>query len=169
LRLIASSKETTRMTGKTLDRIDWKILDELQDDARTPLEKIAEHLSLPPEDVKSRARVMEESGVIAGYRADVNPRKAGYSISVMISVSTDEARHEQIINDALAGNPEVAACWSVTGASDFVVLAHVPSLEFLEELLENLSAHGKLTTSIVLPRYGEKRGKLFPPRESMTD
>ena len=98
----------------------------------------------------------------------MNPRKAGYALSAIISVSIDGASQDQIINDALAENPEVTACWSVTGATDFLVEAHAPSLEFLEELLNDLARHGRLTTSIVLPRYGARR-KIRPPRESMTD
>jgi hypothetical protein len=56
----------------------------------------------------------------------------------------------------------------VTGASDFLLEAHAPSLEFLEELLNELAKYGRLTTSIVLPRYGKRR-IISPPRESMTD
>lgn len=156
------------MDGRLPDGTDWQILGALQENARAPFSEIARELGLTEEDVASRARRMEESGVITGYRADVDPRKAGYNISAIISVSIDGTSRDQIINDALAENHEVTACWSVTGASDFLVEAHVPSLEFLEELLSDLARHGKLTTSIVLPRYGKRR-KILPPRESMTD
>jgi Lrp/AsnC family leucine-responsive transcriptional regulator len=156
------------MSENTLNEMDWKILDKLQNDARIPFEELARELGIPEEEAAARVKRMEEEGVITGYRADVNPRRAGYNISAIISVSADGASREQIINDALSGNPEVTSCWSVTGASDFLLEAHVPSLEFLEELLQELGTHGRLTTSIVLPRYA-KRKKIFPPRESMTD
>ncbi|MDR3077061.1 MAG: Lrp/AsnC family transcriptional regulator, partial [Synergistaceae bacterium] len=129
---------------------------------------IAYALDITEEEAASRVKRMEEEGIITGYRAEVDPRKVGYNLSAIISVSTDGVSHDQIINDAIAGNPELTACWSVTGASDFLVEAHVPSLEFLEELLNELARHGRLTTSIVLPRYGKRR-KIHPPRESMTD
>jgi Lrp/AsnC family leucine-responsive transcriptional regulator len=156
------------MSGNTLEAIDWNILGELQDNARTPLEDIARKLGITAEETAARVKRMENEGVITGYRTDVDPRKAGYGISAIISVSTDGTSRDQIINDALANNPEVTSCWSVTGASDFMLEAHVPSLEFLEELLSELGRHGRLTTSIVLPRYA-KRKKILPPRESMTD
>jgi Lrp/AsnC family leucine-responsive transcriptional regulator len=156
------------MTGRLPDETDWLILGALQDDARTPVSEIARAIGIPEDDAAARVARLEADGVITGYRAEVDPRKAGYSLSAIISVSTDGASHDQIINDALACNPEVTACWSVTGASDFLVEAHAPSLEFLEELLNDLARHGKLTTSIVLPRYGKRR-KIHPPRESMTD
>jgi Lrp/AsnC family leucine-responsive transcriptional regulator len=156
------------MSTRALDESDWKILSELQDDARVPIGEIARKIGISEDDAAARARRMEQDGVITGYRADVDPRKAGYGISVMISVSTDGSTPEQIIHDSLAETPEVTACWSVTGAADYLLEAHVPSLEFLEELLGDMSRHGKLTTSIVLPRYGKRR-KILPPRESMTD
>jgi Lrp/AsnC family leucine-responsive transcriptional regulator len=155
------------MAGRQPDETDWRILGELQENARASFEDLASRLGIPEDEVASRVKRLEDDEVITGYRAEVNPRKAGYNISALISVSTDGAS-DQIINDALADNPEVTACWSVTGASDFMVEAHVPSLEFLEELLGNLARHGRLTTSIVLPRYGRRR-KIHPPRESMTD
>jgi Lrp/AsnC family leucine-responsive transcriptional regulator len=147
--------------------MDWKILSELQDDARVSSGDLARKLGISSEETAARVKRMEDEGVITGYRADIDPRKTGYNISAVISVSTDGAS-DQIINDALANNPEVTSCWSVTGASDFLLEAHVPSLEFLEELLQDIGRHGRLTTSIVLPRYA-KRKKIFPPRESMTD
>lgn len=156
------------MSSTTLDRTDWQILDELQNNARVPFEELSRKVALTPEDVAARVRRMEDEGVITEYRAVVNPRKAGHNLSALISVSVDGSAQDQIINDALTATPEVTACWSITGASDFLLEAHVPSLEFLEELLSDLSRYGRLTTSIVLPRYG-RRGKIHPPRVSMTD
>ena len=156
------------MAVRKMDETDWRILDILQDDARTPMNELAAAAGLSEREAAGRVKSLEEDGVITGYRAEVNPRKAGYALSAIISVSTDGTSQDQIINDALAENPEVTACWSVTGASDFMLEAHAPSLEFLEELLNDLARHGRLTTSIVLPRYGTRR-KIRPPRESMTD
>ena len=150
------------------DATDWRILEELQRDARAHFEELAGRLGIGKDELESRVKRMEADGIITGYRADVDPRKTGYNISAIISVSVEGKAQDQIINDALAENPEVTACWSVTGASDFLLEAHAPSLEFLEELLNELAKYGRLTTSIVLPRYGKRR-KILPPRESMTD
>ena len=156
------------MKTKLPDATDWRILEELQRDARTSFGELAAKLGAGEAEIESRVKRMEDDGIITAYRADVDPRKAGYGISAIISVSTEGKAQDQIINDALADNPEVTACWSVTGASDFLLEAHAPSLEFLEELLNELAKYGRLTTSIVLPRYGKRR-KILPPRESMTD
>ena len=156
------------MDGITIDATDWRILDILQDEARTPLDKLAAEAEITEDEAAARVKRLEDEGVITGYRAEVNPRKAGYVLSALISVSTEGVSRDQIINDALAENPEVTSCWSVTGASDYMLVAHVPSMEFLEELLNDLARHGRLTTSLVLPRYAGRR-KIKRPRESMTD
>ncbi|MDR1134322.1 MAG: Lrp/AsnC family transcriptional regulator [Synergistaceae bacterium] len=156
------------MENKLPDATDWRILEELQRNARTPFGELAAKLGVAEAEFESRVKRMEADGIITGYRADIDARKAGYAISAMISVSAEGNAHDQIINDALAGNPEITACWSVTGASDFLLEAHAPSLEFLEELLNELAKYGRLTTSIALPRYGKRR-IISPPRESMTD
>jgi Lrp/AsnC family leucine-responsive transcriptional regulator len=153
---------------REMDDTDWRILDELQKNARVPFERLAEMLNLSPEAAEDRVKRLESDGVIMEYRAVVNPRKVGYGLSALISVSTEGGNSDQIINDALSELPEVISCWSVTGASDYLLEVHVSSLEFLEELLSDLARHGRLTTSIVLPRYAKNR-PIKPPRLSMTD
>jgi Lrp/AsnC family leucine-responsive transcriptional regulator len=64
---------------------------------------------------------------------------------------------DKIMSEVISNIPEVVSCWSVTGTNDYVMEAHVPTLEFLEELLTELSQQGKLTTSIVLPSTVKKR------------
>lgn len=154
--------------ARSLDDIDWKILDELQKDARISVEKLARDAGVPPAEAESRIRRMEEDGVISGYGATVNPRRAGYPLSALVGLSTKEGNPDQIINDELATTPEVLSCWSVTGTSDYLLEVQAPSLEFLEELLSDLARHGRLTTSIVLPSSAKKR-HIQKPRLSMTD
>jgi Lrp/AsnC family leucine-responsive transcriptional regulator len=150
-----------------VDEIGWKILDELQKNGRVSFKQLAEMVNLSPTAVIERVKRMEDEGIIAGYSAVINPRKVGYSLSAIISLSANPGS-EQIINESLSGIPEVLSCWSLTGTNDFMLEIQVPSLEFLEELLSELSRYGKLMTSIVLPS-SEKRRIISPPRVSMTD
>lgn len=104
--------------------------------------------------------------MISGYSAEINPNKAGYRLCALISMQTDYGNPDRIVHKAISEIPEVLSCWSVTGTSDFLLEVQVPSLEFLEELLTELSKHGRLTTSIVLPSSVTKR-RLGPPRREM--
>lgn len=148
---------------KELDCINWKILEELQQNSRISFRQIADKVNLSPTAVIERVRHMEEEGIIVGYTTIVNPRKIGYHLSALISMHTIYGNPDAIIHETISTIPEIISCWSITGTSDFLLEIQVPSLEFLEALLTELSKHGKLTTSIVLPSSVTKR-QLRQPR-----
>lgn len=148
---------------KELDSLNWQILDELQKNARISFRQLADKVNLSPTAVIERVKRMEEEGIITGYTATVNPRKIGYHLSALISMHTVYGNPDAIVHGAISTIPEVISCWSITGTNDFLLEVQVPSLEFLEDLLTELSRHGKLSTSIVLPSSVTKR-QLQRPR-----
>lgn len=149
-----------------LDEINWKILEELQINAKISFKQLAAKVNLSPTAVIERVKRMEEDEVIIGYTAVVNPRNVGYHLSALISMQTSYGNPDEIVHKVISNIPEVLSCWSITGTSDFLLEIQVPSLEFLEDLLTELSKHGKLTTSIVLPSSVTKKA-LRPPRSNM--
>lgn len=152
--------------ARPIDETGWRILEELQKNARIPFKQLAEKVSLSPTAVIERVKRMEEDGIITGYCAEINPRRAGYSLWALLSISINRGNPDSIVNEALAKIPEVISCWSITGNEDVVLEVHVPSLEFLEDLLTELAKMGRIRTSIVLPRSTKKR-MICQPRESM--
>lgn len=159
------------MSGKEprpIDETGWRILEELQKNARIPFKQLAEKVNLSPTAVIERVKRMEEDGIITGYSAAINPRRAGYSLWALLSVSINRGNPDSIVNDALAKMPEVVSCWSITGREDVMLEVHAPSLEFLEDLLTELSKIGRITTSIVLPRSTKKR-MICQPRENLNE
>lgn len=149
-----------------LDEINWKILEELQVNAKVSFRQLAEKVNLSPTAVIERVKRMEEDGVITGYTAVVDPRKAGHQLCALISMQTSYGNPDAIVHKAISQIPEVISCWSITGTSDFLLEIQVPTLEFLEDLLTELSKHGKLTTGVVLPSSVTKR-PLAPPRQGL--
>ena len=154
-------------SSKILDNIGWKILNELQENARISFKQLAEKVNLSPTAVIERVKRMEDEEIIIGYRAIINPRKVGYTMSALIGLSTNHGDSEQIINEALYNIPEVISCWSITGTNDYLLEIQVPSLEFLEDLLAELAKYGRLTTSIVLPN-SSKKNTILEPRRNIT-
>lgn len=142
------------MHEKLLDDTGWRILEELQGDARLSYKELGRRVSLSTPAVIERVRRMEEAGILEGYRGVVNPQKVGYTFRVILAVATVYNNPDHVIFRTLAEIPEVIRSWSVTGSNDFYLEALIPSMEFLEDLLVRLSAHGRITTSIVLPRMG---------------
>ena len=151
-----------------MDEIGWKILEELQSNARIPFRQLAERVNLSPTATIERVKRMEEAGIITGYHASVDPAKLGYSLSAMMALSTKYDNPDPVIDEAIKDIPEIVSSWSVTGTNDFLLEAQIPSLTFLQELLVKLSKHGKITTSIVLPTPARKR-RIKAPRESLED
>jgi Lrp/AsnC family leucine-responsive transcriptional regulator len=149
-----------------IDEIGWLILEELQNNARISFKELAQRVNLSSTAVIERVRCMEDEGIITGYRAMVDARRAGFSLSALINMSTTYDNPDKIVGEVISNIPEVVSCWSVTGVNDYVMETHVSTLEFLEELLTELSRYGRLTTGIVLPSSVKKRF-IKKPRASL--
>lgn len=151
---------------RPIDETGWRILEELQRNARVSFKQLAERVNLSPTAVIERVKRMEADGVITGYSTTINPRMAGYSIWALLAISINRNNPDPLVNETIATIPEVISCWSITGTNDVMLEVHAPSLEFLEDLLAELSKVGRITTHIVLPRSTKKR-TISPPRESL--
>lgn len=151
-----------------LDETGWNILEELQKNARISFKELAKKVNLSPTATVERVKRMEEEGVIVDYRATVDPRKVGYTFSAMLNFQTNYGNPDPVVGELIKDIPEVISSWSITGSNDFLMEIHVPTLEFLQELLIMLSRHGKITTSIVLPG-STKKGLIHAPRGRLED
>src|SRR5579862_9944010 len=86
-------KECFRMTHKTnphlieLDTIAWKIVENLQNDARMSFAELGRNVGLSTPAVAERVRRLEEAGVITGYHASVNMAKLGVPIHVLMRLT----------------------------------------------------------------------------------
>jgi Lrp/AsnC family transcriptional regulator, leucine-responsive regulatory protein len=131
-----------------LDDTDRRLLAELQADARLSLAELGRRVGLSAPSVADRLRRLEETGVILGYRADVDPRALGYDLSAVLRVRPD-ARQLPKLAKIAAETPEVTECQRVTGDDCFVMKLHVRDVHHLEEVLDRFTPYGRTTTSIV--------------------
>lgn len=134
---------------KLLDSIGIQILSELQQDARLSYAELGRRVHLSTPAVIERVRRMEETGIITGYHASVNPEKIGLPIQAIIRMRSPERLYEQA-RIVLVDIPEIVECQHVTGADDFIIRALVSSVGHLEELLDRLRPYGDHTTAVVL-------------------
>lgn len=136
---------------RLLDSTGWKILDELQRDARLSYNELARRVGLTTPAVRERVSCMEEAGMITGYHARVDPRQVGYQVSafVRITVTGDERTARRLSAEA-AEMPEVMECHRCTGDHAFILRAEATSVEHLERLIDRLTGYGMTSTSIVL-------------------
>ena len=73
--------------GAALDNTDMKILEILQKNGRIPMNKLASMISMSTPSTAERVKKQEERGVIAGYKAVVDPAKAGRPINAFVLVA----------------------------------------------------------------------------------
>ncbi|HEY2280165.1 MAG TPA: Lrp/AsnC family transcriptional regulator [Streptosporangiaceae bacterium] len=119
------------------DRVDRAIVSRLQVDGRLPNVDLAEAVSLSPSACLRRVKALEASGIIAGYRAEVDRVRAGLGLTVFIELKVQSHSQETSaqLEAALTAIPAVVACYLISGTADFFVEVVVPDLAAYEQLL----------------------------------
>jgi Lrp/AsnC family transcriptional regulator, leucine-responsive regulatory protein len=131
-----------------LDAVDWRILAQLQEDARTSHAELARRVHLTPPAVAARVRRLEERGVVRGYRLELDLARLGLGTLAFVRVR-GEARSQRPLLETAASMPEVLECHHVTGEDCYVVKVAARSLPDLERVVVELGRYGSTTTSIV--------------------
>src|SRR5881394_332023 len=132
-----------------IDEIDRKILKELQTDARVSYAELGRRVGLTTPAVIERVRKLEDSGVIAGYRAEIDTAKVGLPITAFVRMSITGVDYSHIIEVAEQSN-EVLECHRGTGGDSFIMKVAVSSVEHLQEVIDRLVPYGITTTTIIL-------------------
>lgn len=127
--------------GIRLDRIDRRILLELQADATLPVARLADRVGLSQTPCWKRVQRLEQAGVIVGRVALVDPRHVGLGLTAFMSVSV--ADHSPALREAFAGGvaamPEVVEVWRITGQADFLLKVAVRDLEAFDAFYQRLT------------------------------
>lgn len=120
---------------RTLDDVDAKILNFLQDNARETQADIARAVGLAPSAVLERIRKLETRGVIRGYSARLDPRVMGQGMLAFVAVRSDEGPAENTVDRQLAALPEVLEVHHVAGEDCYLVKVRAKDAEQLGILL----------------------------------
>lgn len=119
----------------TLDRTDLRILQVLQADGRISNQDLAERIALSPAPCLRRVRRLEEAGVIRQYVALLDPDRLGLGLVAYVNVKLEKRAAGRggrfafdDFRDAVQAWPEVVACYSMTGDSDYLMRVHVRDL-----------------------------------------
>lgn len=106
-----------------LDRLDLRILSELQADGRLPNTKLAEMVGLSPTAVLARVGRLTRDGFILGYEAQLNPVKLGASMLVFVEVLLDRTTPNvfDAFKAAVQVRPEIMECHMVAGGFDYLL------------------------------------------------
>src|SRR5689334_25223555 len=136
------------MAVESLDDTDWRLLEALQSDGRASYADLGRLVGLSPSAVTERVRRLEESGVITGYRCEVDPERLGLAIRAQVRLRYPTANYRPF-HDLLASTPEVVEAHHVTGEDCFVLTVLARSMRHLEEVSGRIGGLGAVTTSVV--------------------
>jgi Lrp/AsnC family transcriptional regulator, leucine-responsive regulatory protein len=131
-----------------LDRTDWRLLDELQKDGRASYAELARAVAMSPSAVAERIHRLQESGVIAGYRATVDPERVGLTVMAFVRLRYPTGNYRPF-HALLDSTPEIVEAHHVTGEDCFVLKVLTRSMRHLEEVTGRISTLGAVTTSVV--------------------
>lgn len=120
---------------QAIDPTDRRLLTALQQDARRTTSELAEAVHLSTSPCWRRVKRLEEVGIIEGYRAVLNRRALGWGVLVFVNVTIDDHSEEEAraFEKAVTALPEIIACWSVAGSSDFLMQVVAEDLDTYAE------------------------------------
>src|ERR1700731_340176 len=123
-----------------LDRYDRRILEVLQEEGRISNQELADRIGLSPSPCMRRGKALEGGGVLTAYRALVDSRQLGLTLTALIYISMDRHTPDRFANfDAKVNQlPEVLECLLVTGQdADYQLKVVVRDMDAYQELLLN--------------------------------
>lgn len=121
----------------SLDRIDYRILTELQNNARLSNKELAAKVDLAPSTCLERVKRLKASGALQAAHAEVNPEVLGIGLQALIAVRLK--RHSREIVESfqtyVLGLREVVSLFHLAGATDFLIHVAVKDDKHLRNLL----------------------------------
>jgi len=132
-----------------IDDIDCQILAELQANARLRFAELGRRVGLSTPAVIERVHRLEESMVILGYRAVVDPARVGLPVRAFVKVTVAGDKLAKFATK-VRELPEVLECHRVTGAESFMVQVAVRDVGHMEEVIDAMMPYVATNTSMIL-------------------
>ncbi len=146
----------SKQKERVLDRIDYKILRQLQENGRLSNADLARSVNLSPTPCLERVRRLEADGYILDYVALLNPQKLGAGVVSFIQVLLDRTNPDvfERFKEQIGLCPEVMECHMVAGGFDYLLKVRTSSMieyrDFLGETLARMSDIKQTHTYVVM-------------------
>ena len=143
------------------DATNLKLLRLLENNPRASISDLARRVGMSNPAVKERIIRLEESGIVAGYRLDLNAKDLGYEVMAFVRVRPLPG-HLHKIAELAQTIPEITECHRITGEDCFILKVYVKQISSLDHVLDQFLVHGQTTTSIVQSSPVPSRGLPLP-------
>jgi Lrp/AsnC family transcriptional regulator, leucine-responsive regulatory protein len=172
------------MNEISLDKVDRRILNILQQNNQVATKDLAETVAISAPTALRRLRALREAGIVEADVAMLNPLSLGLGLMVFVEVSLASQADEQLkaFEQAMMSEPEVLQCYFVTGQYDYFLIVHVADMQayyqFVRRVLSGSSGDNrgvrhfeskfpmrrvKFTTAITLDEKAESLTLKLPP------
>ena len=141
-----------------LDPTDLKLLVALQRDSTLTVQDLGTALNMSPSQAGRRRQRLESDGIIAGYRAQLNPEKVGLRVEAFIRIvmATHTAQNAQDFVRMTRTRPDIVGAWTMTGEADYLLRVYCADLSALNQLVQQVllphPAVSRVQSQIVMER-----------------
>jgi DNA-binding Lrp family transcriptional regulator len=128
------------LESSTLDPLDLRLLAALQEDGAATNAALGERLGLSASQISRRRQRLEEEGVIARYRAILDPSAIGLSVTAFIHVALDAHSRDNArrFRDLVRLTPTILEAHALTGEADYLIKIAVSDLRELSALVNEV-------------------------------
>ncbi len=124
--------------SRDLDKIDMRILEELESDGRLSIVELAGRVNLTNTPCSERVKRLERSGYISGYRATLNRAKLGLGHLTIVQVSLAATAGDNSLdtfNAEVRKVPEIESCLMVAGSFDYLLTIRTRDITHFRQVL----------------------------------
>jgi len=132
-----------------LDGTNRQILRALHADPRMSMSALGRAVGLSAPSVTERVQRLQQTGVIAGFRMEVDPAALGLPVAAFVRLRPAPGQLSRLAELA-ASIDQVSECHRITGEDCFLVKVHAETVAALEDVLDRFLVHGQTVSSIVV-------------------
>lgn len=148
-----------------MDSNDKKLVARLMEKGRSTWAELGGLIGLTAPAAADRVRRLEESGVIRGYAARVNPEDVGCGLGALVSVTLERTEERGAFLELIQHMPEVLECHHVAGAEDFILKIRCADTRALERVIsERIKALNGIRTRTTVILSTLKETPVLPLR-----
>ncbi|MFL0564728.1 Lrp/AsnC family transcriptional regulator [Microbacterium sp. 179-I 1D1 NHS] len=147
------------MPADETDPADSAIIAALSSNARATLAELSTVAGLSVSATQARVRRLEARGLIAGYRAVIDPEVAGKPLAAFVEITPLDPGQPDNAPELIAHLDEIEACHSIAGDAAYMLFVRVATPRDLERLIRDIRSAASVNTrtTVVLQTFFEHR------------